>query len=188
MTENIKKTDNYNSSNNPIVDITFSLGQSLEFCSNKLKENDYKVIEGDIRESCGGKYGLLGIKKYKDCPKCPITNIIGTVSKIVQPEIINENGCDYYVVKDQENKNGNIHYNESGVLCYLYYTRSEKYKPIKDLVFCSHDEPRGDKDEVAQNSEKSLRKGDLDLATMRGFQYNKRNWNAAKYNYIYIIR
>ena len=83
--------DYYNS--NPITEITFSLGKTLEDCYNGLKRNNYQVIDGDIRESCGGKYGALGVKKYKDYQRDPITNIIGTISKETQPDSFTQNGC-----------------------------------------------------------------------------------------------
>ena len=68
--KDIRIDDYYNS--NPITEITFSLGKTLEDCYNGLKRNNYQVIDGDIRESCGGKYGALGVKKYKDYQRDPI--------------------------------------------------------------------------------------------------------------------
>ena len=78
-------TENYNDSN-PITEITFSLGKTLEDCYDGLKRNNYQVIDGDIRESCGGKYGALGVRKFKDYHGDPITNIIGTISKETQTD------------------------------------------------------------------------------------------------------
>ena len=44
---------------NPITEITFKVGKTLEDCYDGLKRNNYCIIDGDIRESCGGKYGAL---------------------------------------------------------------------------------------------------------------------------------
>ena len=182
--ENIIK---YNDSN-PITEITFSLGKTLEDCYDGLKRNNYQVIDGDIRESCGGKYGALGVRKFKDYHGDPITNIIGTISKEIQPESFTQDGCTYYKVRDIDGY-GDIHRDEGGVYCFLYYTKDSCGKnPIKDLVFATYKTARTNTQEVAQNSYKSLRSYDLDLAAMRGYSYNKCNMRKAKYNYIYIYR
>ena len=83
--ENEKKIKDYYNSN-PITEISFSLGKTLEDWYSGLKRNNYQVIYGDISESCGGKYGVLGVKKYKDYQRDSITNIIGTISKETQPD------------------------------------------------------------------------------------------------------
>ena len=184
--KDIRIDDYYNS--NPITEITFSLGKTLEDCYNGLKRNNYQVIDGDIRESCGGKYGALWVKKYKDYQRDPITNIIGTISKECQPDSFTQDGCTYYKVRDIDGY-GDIHRDEGGVYCFLYYTRDSCNKnPIKDLVFATYKTARTNSQEVAQNSYKSIRSYDLDLAAMRGYKYNKCNMRKAKYNYIYIYR
>ena len=178
--------DYYNS--NPITEITFILGKTLEDCYNGLKRNNYQVIDGDIRESCGGKYGALGVKKYKDYQRDPITNIIGTISKENQPDSFTQDGCTYYKVRDIDGY-GDIHRDEGGVYCFLYYTRACNKNPIKDLVFATYKTARTNSQEVAQNSYKSIRSYDLDLAAMRGYKYmGRKNMRKAKYNYIYIDR
>ena len=156
---------------------------------NGLKRNNYQVIDGDIRESCGGKYGALGVKKYKDYQRDPITNIIGTISKETQPDSFTQDGCTYYKVRDIDGY-GDIHRDEGGVYCFLYYTRDSCNKnPIKDLVFATYKTARTNSQEVAQNSYKSIRSYDLDLAAMRGYSYmGCKNMRRAKYNYIYIYR
>ena len=186
--ENIKKYNEYNDSN-PITEITFSLGKTLENCYDGLKRNNYQVIDGDIRESCGGKYGALGVRKFKDYDGDPITNIIGTISKEIQPESFTQDGCTYYKVRDIDGYS-DIHREEGGVHCFLYYTKDSCGKnPIKDLVFATYKTARTNTQEVAQNSYKSLRSYDLDLAAMRGYKYmGSKNMRKAKYNYIYIYR
>ena len=183
----IRIDDYYNS--NPITEITFSLGKTLDDCYNGLKRNNYQVIDGDIRESCGGKYGALGVKKYKDYQRDPITNIIGTISEENQPDSFTQDGCTYYKVRDIDGY-GDIHRDEGGVYCFLYYTRDSCNKnPIKDLVFATYKTARTNSQEVAQNSYKSIRSYDLDLAAMRGYKFmGSKNMRKAKYNYIYIYR
>ena len=72
----------------------------------------------------------------------------------------------------------------------MYYIRDNCGKnPIKDLVFATYREARTNSQEVVQNSYKSIRSYDLDLAAMRGFKYmGVKNMRKAKYNYIYINR
>ncbi len=174
---------------NPITEITFKVGKTLEDCYDGLKRNNYCIIDGDIRESCGGKYGALGVKKFKDNKNDPITNIIGTISKECQPHSFSQDGCTYYKVYDIDGY-GDIHRDEGGVYCNLYYTRDNCGKnPIKDLVFATYREARTNSQEVVQNSYKSIRSYDLDLAAMREFKYmGVKNMRKAKYNYIYINR
>ena len=75
------------------------------------------------------------------------------------------------------------------MLSFLYYTRNKFEKPIRNLTFSTFKEERKDSNEVAQNSDRSLRSCDLDLATRRGFRYmGMKNMRAARYNYIYIER
>ena len=175
-------------SKNPITKIAFSLGISLDICHMELRNNKYTIINGDIRKSCGGKYGAIGIKKYRDFKdKPPITNIIGTISNKQQPDTIQENGCTYHLIKDFNN-NGNIHFEECGCYCYLYYTTDNKYSPIKDIEFISYDKEAKNFIEMAQNSSLSESSGNLDIARMRGFKFNKGNWQPARYNYIIIYR
>ena len=157
---------------NPITDISFSLSESMEKCCIELNSNSYEVIDGNIRESCGGKYGAIGVKKFGKCEKYPITNIIGTLTEERQYfDNFKLNGIDYNLIT-YFNDNGDIHLNEGGVYCYLYYTRDKKFSPIKDIIFKSYDyeNEKTDKQEVAQNSIFSLVGGDLDLAGMRGFK------------------
>ena len=94
------------------------------------------------------------------------------------------------MVKDL-NGNGNIHYEEGGVCLFLYYSTDNcKKRPIKNLQFKSYESERKDSLEVVQKTEKSYKNDikDLDLATMRGFRYNKINPQPANYNYLYIYR
>ena len=184
--DNIDNTDNID---NPITEITFSLGESLDECYNKLKKNNYNIIKGDIRKTCGGKYGVIGIKKSKDYKKAPITDIVGIINYENQPDDIKHNGYLYHMVKDL-NGNGNIHYEEGGVCLFLYYSTDNKKRPIKDLKLKSYESERKDSLEVVQKTEKSYKNEikDLDLATMRGFRYNKTNPQPANYNYLYIYR
>ena len=173
---------------NPITDITFNLSKSIEDCYKKLKDNGYTIVSGDIRESCGGKYGAIGYKRYKDYRDDPITNIIGTVSYDSQPSRLEEKGMQYHMVISTDGY-GNIHHDEGGCSCFLYYTRNKFEKPIRNLTFSTFKEERKDSNEVAQNSDRSIRSCDLDLATRRGFRYmGMKNMRSARYNYIYIER
>ncbi len=72
----------------------------------------------------------------------------------------------------------------------LYYTRDScKKNPIKDLVFETYKTARTNTQEVAQNSYKSIRSYNLDLAAMRGYKYfGCKNKIRAECNYIYIHR
>ena len=49
---------------NPITDITFRIGNGINKCYDDLIKDGYEYIDGDIRDTCGGKFCALGVKKY----------------------------------------------------------------------------------------------------------------------------
>ena len=63
-----------------------------------------------------------------------IGNLIGTVTEKTQPDRFEENGCQYHMVISTDGY-GDIHYDEGGCNCYLYYTRDGDKKPINNLIF-----------------------------------------------------
>ena len=71
---------------NYITDISFSIDSKNNGCYNTLKGNGYRLIQGDIRQGAGGKDCAIGIKRFFNTNKEPITNIIGTVSGSNQPQ------------------------------------------------------------------------------------------------------
>ena len=77
---------------NPITDITFRIGNGINKCYNDLIKDGYEYIDGDIRDTCGGKFCAIGVKKYNGNSGAPITNIIGTLSKGREPLEIKQDG------------------------------------------------------------------------------------------------
>ena len=89
---------------------------------------------------------VLWVKKSNEVS--PITNIIGTISKENQPDSFTQDGCTYYKVRDIDGY-GNIHRDEGGVYCFLYYTKD---KWNKNPVFATYKTQRTNTQEDAQNS------------------------------------
>ena len=163
---------------NPITSISFRIGDDIDTCYNKLMDDGYDYIEGDIRWTCGGKFCAIGIKNFSRFNGPPITNIIGTISKVREPNEITQDGCRYKMIIDNE-MNGDINRGSCQAYLYLYYTTDYCNKsPIKDLIYATYKHKKSSNQEVVQNSERSEKKFDLDLCA--GLSEN--------YGYIYIIR
>ena len=161
---------------NPITSISFRTGNKLDDCYNRLLKDGYDYIEGDIRATCGGKFCALGIKTNGE--NLPITNIIGTLSKGREPNEIWQDGCKYQMIVDDK-FNGDIHKDSCSEYLFLYYTTDNCGKnPIKDLIYGNYNQKKSSRQEVVQNSERSLRKFDLDLCALK----------SGNFGYIYIIR
>ena len=121
-----------------ITDISFSIDSNVNGCYNTLKGNGYRLIQGNIRQGAGGKACALGIKRFYNTNKEPITNIIGTISESNQPQKIKENGIEYTLITD----NNNINKGSGGNYLFLYYTRDKRAgKPITNNVVGSYDDP-----------------------------------------------
>ena len=163
---------------NPITDITFRIENGINKCYDDLIKDGYEYIDGDIRDTCGGKFCALGVKKYNGNSGAPITNIIGTLSKGREPLEIKQDGCTYKMIVDK-NCNGDLNKNSGGDYLYLYYTTDECNKrPIKDLIYGNYKVKKSTKKEVIQNSERSKNKFDLDFCSGRSLNFS----------YIFIIR
>ena len=161
----------------PITSISFRTGHNINDCYNSLLSDGYDYIEGDIRSTCGGKFCTLGIKREGGGIP-PITNIIGTLSKGREPKDFIQDGCKYKRILDNK-FNGDIHKGSCPEYLFLYYTTDNCGKnPIKDLIYGNYYHKKSSSQEVVQNSERSLRKQDLDLCTFK----------SKNYGYIYIIR
>ena len=160
-----------------ITDISFSIGYNINTCYNTLSKKGYRPIQGDIRQGAGRRFCAIGIKRFFETQKKPITNIIGIVSWSNQPQKIKEDGIEYTLITDNRN-NGDIHKGSGGNYLHFYYTRDTRAgKPIRDISVGSYPHPLSCDMEVVNHS-KISGNGALDINTGRG----------GPFNYIFIFR
>ena len=160
-----------------ITDISFSIGYNINTCYNTLSKKGYRPIQGDIRQGAGRRFCAIGIKRFFETQKKPITNIIGIVSWSNQPQKIKEDGIEYTLITDNRN-NGDIHKGSGGNYLHFYYTKDKRAgKPIRDISVGSYPHPLSCDMEVVNHS-KISGNGALDINTGRG----------GPFNYIFIFR
>ena len=160
-----------------ITDISFSIGYNINTCYNTLSKKGYRPIQGDIRQGAGRRFCAIGIKRFFETQKKPITNIIGIVSWSNQPQKIKEDGIEYTLITDNRN-NGDIYKGSGGNYLHFYYTRDTRAgKPIRDISVGSYPHPLSCDMEVVNHS-KISGNGALDINTGRG----------GPFNYIFIFR
>ena len=160
-----------------ITDISFSIGYNINSCYDTLSKMGYRPIQGDIRQGAGRRFCAIGIKRFFETQKKPITNIIGIVSWSNQPQKIKEDGIEYTLITDNRN-NGDIHKGSGGNYLHFYYTKDTRAgKPIRDISVGSYPHPLSCDMEVVNHS-KISGNGALDINTGRG----------GPFNYIFIFR
>ena len=162
----------------PIIDVSFSIGETIKDCYSNLSKRAFTYVEGDIQMKGGNKFVAMGYKRGVD--KSPITDIIGVIQdKNTGENIIYEDGIEYTIITD-DNKNRDIHRGSGGNYLCFYYTRDElKGSPIKEIIFATYPQKISSNIEVVQNSSLSKYRGDLNINEGR---------NTNQFNYIILIR
>ena len=167
-----------NTGNEPITEVSFSIGDNIDSCYQNLQDRGFNIVEGDIRIGSGKKFVAIGYKRGTS--NFPITNIIGFLSDHREDSTIYENGYEYRMIRDG-NGNGDIHKGSGGVDLYFYYTNNIYCgTPIKDLIFASYPKKKRSTAEVVKNCSRSIRQGELDVNARRG--------SKTPFNYIFIVR
>ena len=140
-----------------VTSVSFFLSNSLDLSVAQLINCGFKEVEGDIRKGAGDMFCVLGCKYEKDQPF--VTNIIGSVSDNIEPDIIYENGIKYIAIKDPLD-NYDIHNGSNGNCLCLYYTNDPKAgKPIKNLR--------------TESTNEKLNNPNIVKYSMRNTKYNK---------------
>ena len=155
-----------------ITDITFAVGKTFDDCRKKLENNQYYIINTDIRANGKKKYCVLGYKKNRG--EEPITNIVGIFSNNEFYDPIIYKSCQYKKIIDLEKNSGDINRGSGGNYLYLYYTTDKKAGlPIRGIrpLICE-DKWKTKNEDFIQNAQESLTSGNLDVNYSRGGTYN----------------